>query len=301
MGAEQDDGCRCYRHINFTEDRAQRIGHIRDLVEEYGARGMNVTVRQVYYQHVARGWAPSGDRTYGQVQGDLNDGRLAGLIPWHYVTDRGRALRGLRTYESPAAAIRSLRAGYRTDLWADQDWRPEIWVEKAALEGVIGDICSSDDVRVDYYATRGYDSQSQQYEAGQRLAGYVRRGQRPIIFHLGDHDPSGVDMTRDVADRLSMFAGVPVLVQRLALTMPQIDQYAPPPFPVKIADARAGDYRRRYGENAWELDALDPLVLRELIRDAISRIRDQGRWDEAVGQETDDLLELDSMTEKRSD
>ena len=269
---EHDDGCRQYREIRFTEDRAALIGHTRSVVDEYASQGMSVTVRQIYYQFVARGWAPSGDGTYSRVQSALSDGRLAGLIPWTAVTDRGRGLRGLRTWTSPVAALETARAAYLTDLWADQDWRPEVWVEKAALEGVVGDICT--ELRVDYYATRGYDSQSQQYEAGRRMADYVRRGQRPIVFHLGDHDPSGVDMTRDVTERLSMFAGVPVIVQRLALTRPQIDRYSPPPFAVKGGDSRAAAYVEAHGRDAWELDALDPAVLKALVAEAVALWRD---------------------------
>lgn len=291
----RDDGCRTYKQIKFTEERGQLIGRIRSLVEHYRDQGMNVTVRQVYYQFVARGWASSGDATYNRVQGALNDGRLAGLIPWNLVVDRGRGLRGLKTWGSPVEALAQRRREYRRDLWADQPFRPEFWVEKQALEGVVGDICGADDIRCDFYATKGYDSQSQQWAAGQRLADYVRAGQRPIIFHLGDHDPSGVDMTRDIGERLTMFVGVPVIVQRIALTMPQIERYDPPPFDVKGADSRAADYRARYGDNAWELDALEPSVLRDLVHDAVARIRDDSAWSYSLVEEVDDRREMDDM------
>lgn len=288
-----DDGCRAFEPRVFTQERSDRIFRIRQVVEEYGAQGMNVTVRQVYYQFVARGWAESGDRTYSQVQSDLNVGRLAGLIPWHLVQDRGRGLRGLRTWRSPESGIRELRAQYRLDLWADQEWRPEVWVEKQALEGVIGDVCSAPDVRVDFYATRGYDSQSQQYEAGRRMADYIRRGQRPIVFHLADHDPSGVDMTRDVTERLAMFAGTPVTVVRLGLNIDQVRKYSPPPFKVKRSDSRSDSYRALYGSDAWELDALDPSVLRDLIREAVLQVRDEALWSAALAEEVEDKRTLD--------
>lgn len=298
---EADDGCRRFREIRLTADREDRILRIRELVEHYGSQGMNVTVRQVYYQFVARGWAPSGDRTYSQVQADLNDGRMAGLIPWTAVEDRGRGLRGLRTQLSPAHAIRAARDEYLLDLWADQPWRPEFWVEKQALEGVVGDICSARDMRVDFYATKGYDSQSQQWRAGQRLADYVRRGQRPIIFHLGDHDPSGIDMSRDIAERLELFAGVPVIVQRIALTRPQIEQYEPPQFDVKVRDSRAEAYVAEHGHSAWELDALEPSVLRELIRSSVFRIRDEDAWSASLAEEVGDFRVLDEIVENLSE
>jgi len=295
---DRDDGCRRYADIPMRQPKLQLIAWVRSVVEEYGRQRMNISVRQCYYQAVARGFMESSSSTYNQIQGALRDGRMAGLIPWTLVEDRGRTLRGLQTQTSPAAALRRTRANYRCDLWAGQEYRPEVWVEKVALESVIGDICNP--LRVDYYATRGYDSISQQWEAGQRMATYVQRGQRPVVLYLGDHDPSGLDMTRKVEERLRLFTGVPVMVQRLALTMSQIERYSPPPFDVKWTDSRALAYADEHGETAWELDALDPSVLKQVVSDAVGMLRDQPRWDAALGQEVDDLRELDEMIQRAS-
>jgi hypothetical protein len=110
-----------------------------------------------------------------------------------------------------------------------------------------------------------------------RLRGYARRGQRPVILHLGDHDPSGIDMTRDIDDRLTLFMGG-VEVDRLALNMDQVDRYDPPPNPAKLTDARATGYIAEHGESSWELDALEPTVLSDLIRSAIRDLRDDDLW-----------------------
>jgi len=288
-----DDGCRKYQDIPMRPAKLELIGWVRGVVEAYGRQGMNVSVRQVYYRAVATGYMPSSGRTYNQIQGALRDGRMAGLVPWTMVEDRNRGLRGLRTQESPARALSGLRADYRCDLWADQAYRPEVWVEKAALESVVGDICRP--LRVNYYATRGYDSVSQQWDAGQRMAAYVKKGQRPLVLYLGDHDPSGLDMAEKVTERLRLFTGVPVMFQRLALTTAQIEKYDPPPFDLKTGDSRAAAYYEQHGDTAWELDALDPSVLKQLVSDAVALVRDQRVWDESLRQETDDLRELDEM------
>jgi hypothetical protein len=296
--AERDDGCRMYQHIDFQPKRLELIRWIRKTVDHYASQGMNVTVRQIYYKAVTEGLLPSGDGSYDRIQSALNKGRLAGLIPWHMVVDRGRSLRGLRTELDPHSALTRLRSGYRRDLWADQPYHPEVWVEKAALEGVIGDICSADDMRVDYYATRGYDSQSQQYEAGQRLAGYVQRGQRPVIFHLGDHDPSGVHMSRDLDRRIAMFVGVPVMVQRIALSIQQVRQYDLIPFEAKRRDSRTDGYIAEFGTtDCWELDALDPSMLRDLIRSSVGMIRDDKIWAASLDEEIEDHKALDDVVE----
>jgi hypothetical protein len=240
---------------------------------------------------VARGMRENTKGSYDKLKNIISEGRLAGLVSWTAIEDRQRNLMGHQTFESPSAAVKWLaEEHYKIDLWADQPFRPEVWVEKAAQEGTVGQICSM--LRVDFFSCRGYNSQSEQWRAGRRFAKYISKGQTPIVFHLGDHDPSGIDMTRDNRDRLSMFAGVPINVQRIALNMPQIEKYNPPPNPVKFSDSRAEDYEREFGESSWELDALSPTVIKDLIEDAIMRVRDHKKYDAMLKMEAEDKIVL---------
>lgn len=292
----------CYRDLNLRPRAIETIGRIGALIEEYQAQGLSLTVRQIHYQMVARGVMPNTGATYTHVQDCVNKGRLAGLLDWDAIEDRGRNLMGLRTQLSPGHAIAAQIDEYRLDLWADQPFRPEVWIEKQALEGVISGICS--DLRVDFYAQKGYNSQSEQWRAGQRFAGYVREGQRPIVLHLGDHDPSGVHMTVDNRQRLEEFAGVPVMVQRLALNYSQIEEYAPPENFAKGTDSRMPFYEEHMASVggdpslSWELDALDPRVVRDLIQDAVDRLRDEDRWQRALAQEVEDRRTLQEVAEQ---
>lgn len=283
---------RCYRPKNFGPAALEAIQRATLIIEEYEQRGFQLTLRQLYYQHVARDLIENSQASYNRLGNLISDARLAGLISWDAIEDRTRNLMGLSTYNTPQGMIRSkLRpSDYRTDLWADQPMRPEVWVEKDALSDVVGQMCNR--LRVDFFACRGYVSQSEQWRAGQRLKDYVLRGQTPIIFHLGDHDPSGIDMTRDNAERLSLFAGVPIQVVRLALNRSQVDQYNPPPNPAKVTDSRFEAYQREHGDESWELDALDPAVIQDLIESAVLRLRDKRLWDEALSREARDRQEL---------
>lgn len=281
-----------------TLDLIHACNHILD---QYAAKGYAMTLRQLYYQMVARGLT-EGINTkamYERIGNALNEGRMQGLVSWTALEDRGRNLQGVATYTSPAQLLRNAKASYATDLWADQPWRPEVWVEKEALIGVIGSICQK--LRVDFFATKGYNSQSEQWRAGQRFAGYVQKGQRPIVFHLGDHDPSGIDMTRDNQKRLSLFAGTPIIVQRLALNMPQIEEFNPPPNYAKETDSRHSAYVEKYGDLSWELDALDPEYIEKLIRDAVLRVRNEELFDAALAQENADIAELNLVIEQMGD
>lgn len=280
-----------YEQKNLRRDTLDLIGAINHVVEEYEAKGFTLTVRQIHYQFVQRGWLPNTGRTYDRLQGAINTGRMCGLISWLAIEDRGRSLKGLGHYTSPAEAIDRVRRAYRIDKWVNQPFRPEVWVEKQALEGVVGQICNR--LEVDFYAQKGYNSTSEHWRAGQRFARYIEKGQRPIVFHLGDHDPSGIHMTESNEEKLSLFAGVPIMVSRLALNMSQIEQYSPPPNPAKESDSRFEAYRVRFGDESWELDALDPEVIQNLIKEAVDRVRDEEAWDVMVEQEVEDkrLLE----------
>jgi hypothetical protein len=291
--SEETGHYRAYIEKKFSKAHLDVITAANNIIEEYEAKGFSLTLRQIYYQFVARGWLANKDSEYDRLGSIISDGRMAGLVSWTAIEDRNRNLMGIRTYDRPSQALKEIKKTYATDKWADQPWRPEVWVEKAALEGVVGSMCNK--LQVDFFACRGYNSQSEQWRAGQRFAGYVQKGQRPIVFHLGDHDPSGIDMTRDNRDRLSMFAGVPVIVQRLALNMNQIEQYRPPPNPAKVSDSRFQSYSEKYGDESWELDALNPEIIHRLIEDAVLAVRDQALWEQAELREISDLRMIDEM------
>ena len=287
----------CYKKINFHAATLKMIEVANGIIDEYEGAGIPMSLRQLYYQMVARGHIENTEKSYDRVGSVINDGRMAGLVSWTAIEDRGRNLLGHETFKTPEGAVQWLsKSKYKIDMWEDQPYRPEVWVEKAALEGVVGTIC--DKLRVDFFSCRGYNSQSEQWRAGRRLAGYAAKGQRPIIFHLGDHDPSGIDMTRDNRDRLSMFAGAPVMVIRLALNMNQVRQYDPPPNPAKLSDSRAEDYVREHGYSSWELDALSPDVIMKLIEEAVTEIRDEKLWAKAELLEQQDQAAIMDMIEK---
>lgn len=280
---------------NLQKSTLDLIAAANRILDEYEGAGHTMTLRQLYYQMVARGLTDgeNSDRMYERIGNALNTGRMQGLVSWTAMEDRGRGLRGLNTYRNISQVLKAAKSDYRRDLWVDQQWRPEVWIEKEALVGVIGSICNK--LRVDFFACKGYNSQSEQWRAGKRFQSYISKGQRPIVFHLGDHDPSGIDMTRDNQERLSTFTGVPVIVQRLALNMPQVEEFNPPPNPTKMSDSRKDTYIAQFGYECWELDALEPTYIEKLIEDAVLKVREPNAWNAALRQELEDKQELDEL------
>lgn len=290
----------CYTpERRFTEQNLVMIATANEVLEEYDAQGFILTLRQLYYQIVARDlfpewrkWTRRGGRWVRDENGTknadpnydwlgqlINDARLAGLVDWNYLEDRTRNLQDLTHMEDAQDALNRLAGWWHIDFWERQEVRPEVWIEKDALVGVIERVCQQLDVP--YFSCRGYTSQSEMWRAAQRHLAYIEGGQHTHIIHLGDHDPSGIDMTRDVFDRFELFM-CGTKVERIALNMDQVREYDPPPDPAKATDSRYHTYIERFGEECWELDALEPKVIADLIRDAVLRLRDPDIYSEDV-------------------
>lgn len=277
-------GCETFKPRRFNKASRTVIDQANDIIAEYQADGLVLTLRQLYYQFVSRALLDNKQSNYKRLGSILSAGRLAGLVDWSAMEDITRNVRRLPSWDDPADIIYSAAASYKEDLWrSTQKYVPEVWIEKDALLGVIERVCNKH--RVPFYSCRGYSSQSETYEAGKRFEKVRLNQQIPIVLHLGDHDPSGLDMTRDNAKRLEMFAYEQVEVRRLALNFDQVQRYNPPPNPAKEKDSRAPAYMKRFGRKSWELDALDPKVISQLIEDEIKTFFKPAPWAKGLKHE----------------
>ncbi len=272
-----------YINKRFNRSSVEIIDTANNILEEYSDQGFVFTLRQLYYQFVARDLIANTQQSYDRLGSILNDARLAGLVDWDHLQDRTRKMEKNGHWSSPTSILRAVTSQYAIDKWQNQDFRPEVWIEKDALVGVIEGICSELDVP--YFSCRGYTSQSEMWGAGQRMERHIAKGQTPVVFHFGDHDPSGIDMTRDIQERLSLFTDSDIPVKRMALNDFQIKKYKCPPNPVKFTDSRAKDYIKEYGRSSWELDALEPSVIIDLVKTVIVKLRDEKQWKEMLKQE----------------
>jgi hypothetical protein len=283
----------CYREINFRRDSLALIHQVNSIIQEYRSMGYSLSLRQVYYQLVAKNVIENKERSYKNLGNLISDARLAGLIDWSAIEDRTRNIKGNSHWQSPSHIIKSAAYSFAYDKWEEQDYHIEVWVEKDALVGVVGQICGKLDVS--YFSCRGYVSQSEMWSAAQRLMQKSEGGQKtPVILHLGDHDPSGKDMSRDIEDRLEVF-GVTPIFRRIALNMDQIEEYLPPPNPTKVTDTRASAYIDEFGYECWELDALRPEVMEQLILNHVTEFRDDTLYQQAVKREREAKRMLETV------
>ena len=283
-----------YKDINFKSKSLELINLINKVINEYKDMGYELTLRQAYYQLVARGYIPNNEHSYKNIGALINDGRLAGLIDWYSIVDRTRFIRKNSHWEKPEDVILSAKYSYLLDKWNGQPNYVEVWVEKDALIDIVGQACKPIDTP--FFSCRGYTSQSEMWAAAQRFIRQNNIRENCFIIHLGDHDPSGIDMTRDIAERLELF-GAYVEVKRVALTMDQVNEYNPPPNPAKITDTRSSKYIREFGNESWELDALEPQMLANLITNEVTALRDDAIYEEICEREAKEKDELQILVD----
>lgn len=273
-----------YVERDFRGDSLALIATMNRIVGEYVQQGYRLTVRQLYYQLVARALIENTERSYKRITSIVNDAKLAGLMDWDAIEDRTREFLRRGRWESGAALLRAAADQYHEDMWSTQSHRVFVVVEKEALAGVLERACRKLDIPL--LAARGYPSGTVLREfALSDLAPALDAGQVPVILHLGDHDPSGIDMSRDLEERLLLFSEqTHVEFERIALNMEQIEEQRPPENPAKTTDARFATYRRIYGASSWELDALKPDYLAGLVESHAARYIDTGQWAERCAQ-----------------
>ena len=275
-----------YTPRKFGKPTLAIIDWANAIIAEYQDQGYKLTLRQLFYQGVSRDLLANTVQNYKRLGGIISDARLAGLIDWNSIEDRTRELKNTAFWNSPAQILEACANQYKSDKWADQPCRVELWIEKEALAGVFERIAQ--ELGVPYFCCRGYTSQSEMWEAAQRLRQHTHNGQKPIILHFGDHDPSGIDMTRDIIERLELFRCDTLSLDRLALNMDQVEHYNPPPNPAKETDSRFRAYIAKFGSESWELDALEPQGLAALARDRVMELVDREKWDAAVKKEEEE-------------
>jgi len=271
---------------NFKPGSVFLLVEINHILEEYEAMGYDLTLRQLYYQMVSRDLIENSTGAYKKIGGIVNKARLGGLIDWDMIVDRGRTTKSNSHWENPRNLLMTAAKAFQIDKWLPQPSHIEVMCEKDALSGVLEPVCRRLDVN--FTANKGYSSQSAMYEMAKRLEEKEQEGKEIYILYLGDHDPSGIDMSRDIEERLYLLSSDTWADnQRLALNIDQINRWKPPENPAKTTDSRYEAYRREFGTSSWELDAIEPAELDNLVTKAVIELRDESLWEASVEAEMD--------------
>ncbi|NDQ57280.1 MAG: hypothetical protein GZ088_09430 [Acidipila sp.] len=295
---------KAFKEINFKPASHALLVQCSSIIAEFQAQGLLMTLRQLYYQLVSRDIIPNIPRSYKNLGSLVSDGRLAGILDWSAIEDRGRQPILCSEFTGLEQLVDAACHSYRLPRWADQENYVELWVEKDALSGVLRPLASR--YHVTMMVNKGYSSQSAMHESANRFIENCEGGKKPILLYLGDLDPSGEDMVRDIEARLKLFGvnsddGVvnyDIDVRKIALTPEQVEQYNPPPNPAKMTDTRAAAYVAEHGSSSWEVDALPPNVLNQLIIEAVEELVDLDMYEAVKAKEELGKDELRKATKK---
>lgn len=247
-----------------------------------------ITLRQLYYRLVSRLLISNTINSYKRLSRIMVKAREQGDVPTNCMEDRSRRIlgRGDFGYDSAEdylkqklSSLQDSWKGFTMPMWEDQPVYILISLEKDALSRLVSRVANKYSVRT--FPTRGYPS----YSYVQTMANYMQTrlsGKPTLLLYFGDFDPSGVDIERDLEDRLCRYGATNFKVKRIALTVDQIRDYKLPPMPVKRSDARAEGFLAEYGDKSVELDALDPNLLQQTVEKAILDNIDSKKWNTRV-------------------
>ncbi len=261
------------------------LEHIRQILEEYNP----MTLRQVYYQLVAKHVIDNKRSEYQKLSNTLVKGRQEGLIPWEFMEDRGRQPRAVSMWKDLLDFIDTVKTSYRKDVWTSQPVYIEVWLEKEALSGIFTDVTRQYGITL--CVGRGYNSWSAYKDASLRFDEI----EKPvIILYFGDFDPSGEDIFRAIKDSLEFFGTSP-RIEKVALTAEDVIEYNLPPDFTKKTDSRTKSFIKEHGDIAVELDALPVKILQQKIRQAIEDNIDLEALDSIQAIENSERKELASL------
>ncbi len=118
------------------------------------------------------------------------------------------------------------------------------------------------------------------------------RGQKPVLLHCGDLNPSGIAIPKAIKKRLSDRYGLDVDVRQIALTPEQVERYDLPKSidAVKLQDPNHKKWLEQYGpkQAAVELDALHPETIMEIVKTALNEVYDIDGMDAEQAKEIED-------------
>lgn len=257
------------------------------ILADYSYR---LTVRQIYYRLISPPYQlfANTSTNYKSFDKQLTKARERGEIDWRRIEDRARRTLGgeKNVFSSPEHYTDWLFSllnedHYSRSRWEDQGRHVEVWVEKDALSTLFERALK--DYGAVVFPSRGYSSYTKVMEALERFPD----GKDAVILHFGDHDPSGLDMSRDLAWRFHGYSSRSdggLVVKRVALDIDQVRALSLPSNPTKKADSRAKDYVARYGDACWELDAVPPDTLARWVEEAVEREIDMQPWKATEGE-----------------
>ena len=212
-------------------------------------------------------------------------------IPWAWIVDETREAERISAWDNPQDYARCVAKSYRKDYWAQQSTLVEVWSEKGTTRGTLAPVLER--YGVTFRVMHGYSSATTAHLIADETA-----NESLLAIYVGDWDPSGLHMSEvDLPRRLDKH-GACVELERVAVTEDDTNSGLPE-FAAedKRRDPRYSWFVSRYGRRCFELDAVDPNVLRARVERAIRDQIDFEAWDRCKAVEQAELQSLIEVME----
>lgn len=276
------------------------------IINYYESIEIKLTNRQLYYQLVGKDLIPNAQEVYKRICTFITDLRYCGLVDWESIEDKSRVPKRHAEWDNVSDLVDSAIYAFRLPRTSDQEYYIEMYCEKEAGVNVLSTV--ADEFHVYFGFNKGYSSAAAMYQLAKRVKNQIEEGKEVIILYFGDHDPSGLDMIRDIEDRVTeflengdYFTQPNFNVIPVALNMDQIRKYNPPPNPAKITDPRAKWYIEKYGKKSWELDAIDALELREIAKNSVLKYTEMEKYEVWKNKEQKAIKSLENFAKTLDD
>lgn len=303
----------------WSAPKISLLSSIQSITDEYYENGYTLSLRQLYYQLVAKDLIPNHQKVYKKISDLRNQMAYSGLLDWDAFEDRGRLPKVAYSEKSVSSALERTKRFYKLNRQLNQPVHIEIWTEKDAISQILRSV--TDTFTVPLIVNKGYTSVTALYEAYKRFIHAMAEGKKIKILYFGDHDPSGLDMIRDIRDRLTfMFSSGEKLeaycwddfvdspldnfrdyildrfdVEPIGLNMAQIERLNLPHNPAKIKDPRAAWYIKQFGAKSWEVDAIPPDEIKIIANSSIVESINMTIYSETLAKEKQDKIKLTGL------
>lgn len=224
-------------------ERIDWNGKIRRLIiDEIRRRGSRkfASTRAIYYFLGAKNEIPLTERGYKALNALTVDMRQKGEIPWGYFP----VLRGVNgssasTWIEPEEFYNNYKrwflnasAYYRFPKWLDQSYHVEVWVEKVGLLPDVERAVEGLDIQC--RSVGGFPPWEFVYDNIESIKTYLndrREEAKFVILYLGDLDPSGRDIPRQLEESLKFF-NLDVELRWVGINPEHVDKYNLPETPL---------------------------------------------------------------------
>lgn len=240
------------------------------------------------------------DKSYRALSDLLTRARLAGLIPFEHIHDPTRPVTQWNVHGHVGAFVREQMGAFLKKYWRDlQKSQPahiEIAVEKNTASTAIERVAARYTIPVT--SGRGFCSIPPRRGIAER---FEKSGKdRLIVLIASDLDPDGEAIAQSLAESMQRDFGITKLdAIRVAVTAEQVKRFnLRPGGKAKKTSANYKKFHATHGDDVYELEALSPGDLQQVVEQAIEGVIDRDALNAEIEAEKKDAAELSILRER---